>query len=75
MRKILKPVAMTILLAASWTALGAGGGSMPSTGGGGSTSRIEPQSPAETARLAYNAGVKGVEKGDQLTADDGPRHG
>jgi hypothetical protein len=35
MRKILKPVAMTILLAASWTALGAGGGSMPSTGGGG----------------------------------------
>jgi len=69
MRNILKPVALTILLTASWTAFGAGGGSMPSTGGGGSTSRIEPQSPAETARLAYNTGVHGVEKGDELTAD------
>jgi len=69
MRNILKPVALTILLAASWTALGAGGGSMPSTGGGGSASRMEPQTPAETARLAFNAGVHSVEKGDELTAD------
>jgi tetratricopeptide (TPR) repeat protein len=69
MRNFLKPVAMSILLAASWTAFGAGGGSMPSSGGGGTASQFEPRSPEETARLAYNAGVKGVEKGDGLSAD------
>ena len=62
MRNFLKPVAMSILLAASWTAFGAGGGSMPSTGGGGSASQFEPRSPEETARLAYNAGVQAASK-------------
>jgi tetratricopeptide (TPR) repeat protein len=57
-----------ILLATSWSAFGAGGGSAPS-GGGPSTRYETPQTPEETARLAYNAGVRGVEKGDQLTAD------
>jgi tetratricopeptide (TPR) repeat protein len=28
---------------------------------------MEPQTPARTARLAFNAGVHGVEKGDELT--------
>ena len=59
--------AFVILLAASWTAFGAGGGSMPS--GGGGTTRYESASPEETARLAHNAGVRGVEKGDELSAD------
>jgi len=58
--------ALAILLGASWTAFGAGSGS--SSGGAGS--RYEsPASPEETARLAHNAGVRGVEKGDKLSAD------
>jgi len=69
MRNFFRPVAMTIFLAASWTAFGAGGGSMPATGGGGTASRFEARTPAETARLAYNDGVRGVEKGDELAAD------
>ena len=69
MRIIFRPVAMTILLAASWTAFGAGGGSVPATGGGGSATHFEPRTPEETARLAYNDGVHGVEKGDELIAD------
>ena len=55
-----------ILLAASWTASGAGSGSSSS---GGATRYESPASPEETARLAYNAGVRGVEKGDELAAD------
>src|SRR6185503_10709575 len=69
MRNSFRPVAMTIFLAASWTAFGAGGGNMPATGGGGTASRFEARTPAETARLAYNDGVRGVEKGDELAAD------
>ena len=69
MRNIFRPVATTILLAASCTAFGAGGGSMPSTGGGGNATRFEARTPEETARLAYNDGVNSVEKGDELAAD------
>ena len=58
----LKPVAMSILLTASWTAFGAGGGSMPSTGGGGSASQFEPRSPEETARLALQRRREGRRK-------------
>ena len=58
--------ASVVLLAASWTAFGAGSGS---SSGGGATRYESPASPEETARLAYNAGVRGVEKGDELTAD------
>jgi hypothetical protein len=35
----------------------------------GTASRFEARTPAETARLAYNDGVRGVEKGDELAAD------
>lgn len=67
MRNSLIPLAMTLLLSASWTAFGAGSGSTPS---GGGASRYEtPATPEETARLAYNAGVRAVEKGDELSAD------
>jgi tetratricopeptide (TPR) repeat protein len=67
MRNSLIP-AFVILLAASWTAFGAGSGSM-SSGGGAGTRYDSPATPEETARLAYNAGVRGVEKGDELSAD------
>ena len=66
MRNSLIPVAV-IMLAASWTAFGAGGGSAPS--GGGAGTRQEAASPEETARLAHNAGVRAVEKGDELSAE------
>lgn len=67
MRNSLLP-AFGILLAASWTALGAGGGSTPS-GGGAGTRYESAATPEETARLAHNAGVRSVGKGDQLSAD------
>ncbi len=69
MRNSFRPVAMTILLAATCTAFGAGGGNMPSTGSGVPATKFEARTPAETARLAYNDGVRGVEKGDGLVAD------
>jgi tetratricopeptide (TPR) repeat protein len=55
------------MLAASWTAFGAGGGSMPSPSP--SIQSREPPSPEEQARSAYNAGIASVEKGDDLQAD------
>lgn len=59
---------LTLALTASWTAFGAGGGpSMPSHSPSPQTR--EPPSPEEQARTAYNAGVRGVEKGDELLAD------
>lgn len=67
MRNSIIPAISTLLLAASWTAFGAGSGSMPS---GSSASRYEaPATPEETARLAYNTGVRGIEKGDEISAD------
>jgi tetratricopeptide (TPR) repeat protein len=63
----------SLLLATSWTAFGAGGGSspMPADRTSGSASRLarETLSPDEQARVAYNAGVKAVEKADDLDAD------
>ena len=55
-----------ILLTASWTAFGAGSGSMPQRSAGRHRATTTPATPEETARLAYNAGVRGVEKGDEL---------
>ena len=68
MRNSLISAVMTLLLTASWTAFGAGSGSTPA-GGGAGTRYETPATPEETARLAYNAGVRGVEKGDELSAD------
>lgn len=42
---------------------------MPVPAGAGSASRLEAKTPEEQARQAYNSGVNGVEKGDELTAD------
>jgi tetratricopeptide (TPR) repeat protein len=59
---------LALTLAASWTASGAGGGSsMPASAPNLETR--EPPTPEEQARTAYNAGVRGVEKGDELSAD------
>jgi len=68
MRNFLKPMTSILLLTAACTSFGAGGGSMPSMG---SMSRSESPSltPQEQAINAYNAGVDGVEKGNELMAD------
>jgi tetratricopeptide (TPR) repeat protein len=60
-------VLAVLALSASWSAFGAGGGSMPSPMP--SASQREPVSPQEQARSAYDQGVRGVEKGDGLLAD------
>lgn len=67
--RILKLALMLALsLAASWTAFGAGGG--PSTPSSSPSMQTrEPPSPEEQARTAYNAGVRSVEKADELQAD------
>jgi tetratricopeptide (TPR) repeat protein len=53
-------------LAMAWSAFGAGGGPMtPSPAMQGR----EPPSPEEQARTAYNAGLRIVEKADELSAD------
>jgi tetratricopeptide (TPR) repeat protein len=64
-------LAVTVLLAASWSAFGAGsGGSTPVDRSSGIASRLrEAPTPAEEARTNYNIGVRGVEKGDELAAD------
>ena len=59
---------LTLALAASWAAYGAGGGSSMPAGASTPQTR-EPPTPEEQARSAYNAGVRGVEKGDELSAD------
>jgi tetratricopeptide (TPR) repeat protein len=65
--KVTSSAAAILCLTLSWTAFGAGGGSMPSG------SMAEPMRPAATpeeqARDAYNAGVRGIEKGDDFLAD------
>jgi len=65
MRIIFKPLAMTVLLAVACTAFGAGGGEMPSRPMGGSSHAPTPQ---EQAQSSYNAGVRDVEKADELAA-------
>jgi tetratricopeptide (TPR) repeat protein len=58
---------VALAITASWTAFGAGGGGpMPSSS---PMQTREPPSPEEQARTAYNAGLRGVEKGDELSAD------
>jgi len=71
MRKTFTPIALTLLLAASCTAFGAGGGGdLPTNRTGGSASRLDqPKTPEEQARDDYNAGVRLVEKADGLQAD------
>jgi len=66
MRSIVKPLAMTLLLAAACTAYGAGGGEMPSRPMGGSSATPTPE---DQALSSYNAGVRDVEKADELSAD------
>jgi len=69
MRKLFKPLTVTLLIAGTGMAFAAGGGSMPPPSMG-SMSRPEPaQTPQEQALDAYNAGVGVVEKADQLMAD------
>jgi tetratricopeptide (TPR) repeat protein len=67
MRKSITPFAISVLLAANCTAFGAGGGSAPS--GSPSMQTREAPTPESQARNAYNAGVRLVEKADQLIAD------
>ena len=67
MRTTFRPLCLALLLATTCTAFGAGGGEMPSRPMAGSSS--PPPSPQEQARSAYNAGVKAVEKADELSAD------
>jgi tetratricopeptide (TPR) repeat protein len=66
MRNPLKPVALLLMLATACTAFGAGGGQMPSPM---PTQARESLTPEDQARNDYNAGVRLVEKADQLTTD------
>jgi tetratricopeptide (TPR) repeat protein len=59
---------VTTALAASWSAFGAGGGPMTPSSSPTVQTR-EPPSPEEQARTAYNAGLRGIAKADELTAD------
>ena len=65
MRHSLKPIVLILLFATTCTAFGAGGGQMPSP----MPQSREPASPEDQARNDYNAGVRLVEKADQLAAD------
>jgi len=67
MRKSITPSVIIALLAATCTAFGAGSGSSPS--GAPSMQTREAPSPESQARNAYNAGVRSVEKADELIAD------
>jgi tetratricopeptide (TPR) repeat protein len=67
MKTSTKFLAIPLLLIA-WSAFGAGGGGMPS-GGGGDFRPQEPPRPEELARSTYNAGVRAVEKADGQVAD------
>ena len=69
MRNSLKIFAAAILCI-SCTAFGAGSGQMPTMGSGGmDTHNSGPQSPEDQARTQFNAGVRAVEKADELGAD------
>ena len=65
MRTLVRPLATIFLLAASWTAFGAGGGPIPTP----SDENIKGRSPELQARMVYNNGVRAIEKGDDLLAD------
>ncbi|HEY6124482.1 MAG TPA: tetratricopeptide repeat protein [Steroidobacteraceae bacterium] len=70
MRNSFKPIVLTLLLATTCTAFGAGGGEMPNRSSG-SASRLDSakETPEEKARNAYNAGVRLVQKADELSVD------
>jgi tetratricopeptide (TPR) repeat protein len=67
MKTSTKILAIPMLLA-TWSAFGAGGGSMPS-GGGTEFRPKEAATPEEQARTTYNAGVRAVAKADEQVAD------
>ena len=66
MRRSITPFAITLLLAATCTAFGAGGGPSPASSPAMQTR--EAPTPETLARNAYNAGVRSVEKADELIA-------
>lgn len=68
MRILDRSLVLALALSVSWTAFGAGGGPSSPASSPAMQTR-EPPSPEEQARTAYNAGVRGVEKGDDLLAD------
>jgi tetratricopeptide (TPR) repeat protein len=68
MRISFKPLIVTGFLAATCTAFGAGGGSMPSTGSM-SASESPRATPEEQAVNVYNTAVHAVEKADDMSAD------
>lgn len=63
------PMAAFLMLLGSGPSFGAGGGSMPAGGGMQGMQEREPRTPEDQARDQYNAGVRLVEKADELTAD------
>jgi tetratricopeptide (TPR) repeat protein len=65
MRNPLTPIALILFLATTCTAFGAGGGAMPSS----PMQTRDPLTPEEQARNDYNAGVRLIEKADELSAD------
>jgi tetratricopeptide (TPR) repeat protein len=68
MRRSIKPLIVTVFLAATCTAIGAGGGSMPSMGSM-SGSEKPRATPEEQAVNIYDTGVHAVEKADELSAE------
>jgi tetratricopeptide (TPR) repeat protein len=66
MRNSLRPIAFILFLATTCTVFGAGGGAAP---GPSPMQTREPLSPEDQARNDYNAGVRLVEKADELSAD------
>jgi tetratricopeptide (TPR) repeat protein len=67
MRSLIRPISIALLLATGATAFAAGGGGMPASAP--AMPAREPVSPEEQALTAYNAGVRAVERGDELAAD------
>jgi tetratricopeptide (TPR) repeat protein len=61
-------LALSLSMAMAWSAFGAGGGPMTPSRSPAMQGR-EPHSPEEQARTAYNAGLRNVEKADELSAD------
>lgn len=66
MRNSLRSIALTLLLATACTAFGAGSGEMATP----SDAKIAAKSPELQARQAFSAGVRAIEKGDDLLADE-----
>jgi len=69
MRNSLRLITFTLLLATTCTAFGAGGGELPNRSSGSASRLDKPVTPEEQARNDYNAGVRLVEKADELAAD------